>query len=125
MEDCLINFETAKLAKEKGFSLTTKYFTYVYDNQDKSLCNIKTIDYYTELKEFSTIAPTQSLLQRWLREVHNIDVFNDCIASRKYYAVIYDNNITIGDDKVFELESPTSYEESLEIGLEEGLKLIK
>jgi hypothetical protein len=102
MGEQLITFETAKLASEKGYSpiLLGEVFR-------KSL-------------------PTQSLLQKWLREVHKIDVFCDCIGSGLYYSVIYDNNVKEDEtDKVFEQENTTSYEDALEIGLQEGLKLIK
>lgn len=129
MQEQLITFETAKLAKEKGFDLLVNEFYYVdgkgvvtKDNGDgdsEYIClNHNKYPYYHS-------APNQFLLQKWLREVHKIDVFCDCIGGGKYYSVIYDNNIIEGNDKVFEQEKEVSYEEALEIGLQEGLKLIK
>tara|TARA_R110000868_G_scaffold308542_2_gene570025 strand:+ start:143 stop:592 length:450 start_codon:yes stop_codon:yes gene_type:complete len=145
MKEQLITFETAKLAKEKGFDIgvNQSYIiykeSYNYDddpnhresykvndieiNSHYHVNNYKGIDLSNELYEAYS-APTQSLLQRWLREVHKIDVFCDCIGSGKYYSVIYDNNIKEGNDKVFEQEKETSYEEALEVGLQESLKLI-
>ena len=76
MEDTLINFETAKLAKEKGFDEK------VYREYDKSgylRCTSKSADvvlgpYDELLKSTEYPAPTQSLLQQWLREKHQIIV---------------------------------------------------
>lgn len=75
MEDQLISFETAKLAKEKGFDLNT------YSN-----CWVKTLDgdviHNSERRNISEhdrctqhlMQPTQSLLQKWLLEKHNLFV---------------------------------------------------
>jgi hypothetical protein len=113
MKEELISFNVAKLAKEKGFDVLTK----LRYREDGS--------YGTIFKKGAQIMiPTQALLQKWLREVHNIDVFCDCIGSRLYYSVIYDNSVKQGNDKVFEQDKETSYEEALEIGLQEALKLI-
>ena len=120
MEDTLINYETAKLAKEKGFD-----FIYIIDN---------------ELTNHSLI--TQSLLQKWLREVHNcfIDILphrdgdskNKQWKSKKdvfwsvevdYYGKDFEINLTNNAD--FTQHFNKSYEEALEIGLYQALKLIK
>jgi hypothetical protein len=66
--------------------------------------------------------PTQSLLQKWLREVHKIVVLVERLESQldesenKYYPVIWRGKDTVG---YFD-----NYEDALEIGLQEGLKLI-
>jgi hypothetical protein len=72
-------------------------------------------------------APTQSLLQKWLREVHNIDVWVNKIGStneKKYYFNVMVNNkfvnTTNSNSKTF-----LKYEEALEVGLQEALKLIE
>ena len=120
MEEQLISFETAKLAKEKGFD-----FIYIIDN---------------ELTKHSLI--TQSLLAKWLREVHNcfIDILphrdgdskNKQWKSKKdvfwsvevdYYGK--DFKIELTDDADFTQHFNNTYEEALEAGLQEALKLIK
>jgi len=77
MEEQLISFDTAKLAKEKG------YFESPNKCYDPKCLDINHIyDWWTE-RFYSTperiqrllLAPTQSLLQKWLREVHKIEVF--------------------------------------------------
>lgn len=70
MQEELITFETAKLAKEKGF---IKYTNFRYMSKDVEGCLVNIGD-LTTLAGADISAPTQSLLQRWLREVHNIDV---------------------------------------------------
>jgi hypothetical protein len=135
MQEQIITFETAKLVKEKGFNIPViKYYTpkgycsesegYRTERLEESNWNNGMGSYPTLSKDVCCSAPTQSLLQKWLREVHKIDVFCDCIGSGKYYSVIYDNSIKEGNDKVFEQEKETSYEEALEVGLLEALKLI-
>lgn len=86
MKEKLIEFETAKLAKEKGFDI--EYFNFYVKPNCKMfgvdekyryypIANSKKDKVYTIGKEATLnpenvlTAPTQSLLQRWLREVHN------------------------------------------------------
>jgi hypothetical protein len=137
MEDTLISFETAKLAKKKGFN---KKVLFSYEYSDKKsflycggvLYNSSKNKYgYTENLEYNLYnhnshkklkvysAPSQSLLQKWLREKHNIEVY--------IIPWIY-NNKTVYDFFVnYEGESRaySTYELALESGLLEGLKLIK
>ena len=128
MEDTLISFETAKLAKEKGFD-----FIYIIDN---------------ELTNHSLI--TQSLLAKWLREVHSIivDVTLDFFDSYTKESIKYSPTFyTYSNDKKrfwlytdyinsdectkkMQEEMPifqnySTYEEALEIGLYHALKLIR
>lgn len=57
----ICTYEVAKLAKEKGFSGNSFY---VYNN-DRILLGVKGVRCWDKV-EF--VAPTQSQLQRWLRE---------------------------------------------------------
>jgi len=132
MEDTLINFETAKLAKEKGFDI----FTEKMYRQDGILGN-------SDFSRESTFrAPTQSLLQKWLREVHNcfIDILphRDGDSKNKQWKNKEDVFWTVEVDyygKNFEIELTDysdfiqhfnkTYEKALEKGLQEALKLIK
>ena len=139
MTEELISFETAKLAKEKSFDEK------VYREYDKSgylRCTSKTADvvlgpYDESLKSTEYPAPTQSLLQRWLREVHNIEVLISRIPPeaaladknkgknilKNYNCYIWNlnSNPRIANNGTF----LDIYEEALEIGLQEALKLIK
>ena len=69
MRDELIKYETAKLAKEKGFKETCQYFYY---GKEPILTYIPFSNKNSLDSEYAT--PTQSLLQRWLREVHGIHI---------------------------------------------------
>lgn len=131
MEEQKISLETCVLAYEKGYPLGR--ITHL--NEDRSL--IKYVEY--------TYVPTQSLLQRWLREKHDIHVsVNVRFHEKKTNGVVmYAYEIStlenyydgIGDNLNHWLQglgeydplyhTHEKYEEALEIGLQEGLKLIK
>ena len=130
MEEELVSFKTAKLAKEKGFNIEIKYY---YDFKkfgkrplgffgklnandltqwDNTLKQNKPAEYIS--------APTQSLLQKWLREVHKIIIIIDLeVQSKKYYFKIY-SGISI-----FEGYYYNTYEECLEVALQFALNKIK
>lgn len=123
MIDELISFETAKLAKEKGFNESCRDIYDSYSSTDK----IELFEniHYPDTED--TIgAPTQSLLQRWLREVHSIILvclFSYVTDRNKYYYEIHHSNklyTNLVNDKYND-----TYEEALEEGLQEALKLIK
>ena len=113
MEEQLISFETAKLAKEKGFNEPCSY-KYTPGG---------TTTYNTNRRDMDIYAPTQSLLQKWLREIHSIDIMiepNQDSDGNKYYCWRGRKNMfpsTIGN-------VANHYEEALEDGLIEALKLI-
>ena len=125
MEDTRITFETAKLAKEKGFPqepnrLKIPYYNYkgefkgdVKDWLRKYLKGEDTSDVE------SVSAPTQSLLAKWLREEHNIHL----IAYKNINIDGYDW-CYITTDGITNINSYKTYEEAYEIGLQEALKLI-
>jgi len=122
MEDELIKFETAKLAKEKGFDLESSG---VYD--EKCVLGINHHDYRRLYKNslednWNTAAPTQSLLQRWLREVHNIHLTVIHRLDISNYKEYYDYLLEKTEVKY---RHYTSWEEALEIGLYQALLLIK
>jgi hypothetical protein len=112
MEETLISFETAKAAKEKGFYIK---YAKVYNKNNKCL-----ITYIPSVHSFNDYIPasTQSLLQKWLREEHNINLYVALsgIAKPHWFYSINDNIIMSGN--------VLSYEEALEKGLYEALKLI-
>ena len=102
MKEHLITFETAKLAKEKEFDWHDDDTIWINESMDKD--SVATHP-----------APTQSLLQKWLREVCNIFVSID---------VNYNCRIYLEDELIDESFKFHSYEQALEKGLQEALKLI-
>lgn len=157
MTEQLITFRTARLAKAKGFDVYTNHFFInnklidisdledVYSNnwnkpkwvfdKDGHECfgcesdNKKWFDVYS--------APTQTLVQKWLREVHKININVVCVTFAREEDVIpnqqpmYSGSIVLADGRKYKLSygywnvlSP-SYEGVLEEALFDSLTLIK
>jgi hypothetical protein len=119
----LIKLETAQKAKNKGL-------TGIKWNSGKSYMSNGDI-FKHEIVEISDpkkythypFAITQSVLAKWLRENHNIDVFLDSVGGRSgyYYVLQYvdsGNQIKTGDTYHI-------FEEAYEKGLFEALNLLE
>lgn len=66
-----VSFEVAKLLKDKGFPQDdTRILNTCYKYNGKFCNNVKSMSKVD--REISFMAPTQSLVMRWLREVHNL-----------------------------------------------------
>jgi hypothetical protein len=125
MKDQLVSFEVATIAKEKGFDWDVKEAYYATKNELSDLMREECWNGYpvnTEDKAYLA-APTQSLLQRWLREVHkvHIEVFWDSVINKYCYVTQIENIENNWRDPD---HSSNTYEEALESGLKEALKLI-
>ena len=106
MTEELVTLETAKLLKEKGFL------------QRKYLINVSTL--HNCYKYLSV--PPQSVAQRWLRETKNIHIcVYNCACGYGYEISKVDNGTYKGTNDGGEWDT---YEESLEAGIQEALKLI-
>jgi hypothetical protein len=78
MKEELINIETSKLAKEKGFDIPTAWHyhpkyglhTAFWEEGGKDNSNYNSDDWASGYYS----APTQSLLQKWIREKHGIHI---------------------------------------------------
>lgn len=116
MKEQLITFETAKLAKEKGFD---EYVCLHYSNYEGVFMDdIK--NYELDHTKFS--APTQSLLQKWLREEHDKELFiYKNLERSKYICYLYSG---VKRYSGFTENEGETYEQALEKGLIEALKLI-
>ena len=126
MEDTKITFKTAKLAKEKGFDAScydafnskgnlysNGWCEYLYDNKVE-------IPFRSGVLESQDVlAPTQSLLAKWLREKHNIHL----IAYKNINIDGYDW-CYITTDGITNINSYKTYEEALEAGLYQALLLL-
>jgi hypothetical protein len=129
MEEQLISFNTAKLVKEKGFDNTSLPQYIQYDTDDWRL---KDNQEYNELNNTIGIgnkirisAPTQSLLQRWLREIHKIYIDVESVLVGLYDIEFICSNYQVLEYSRLRLNQCKTYEEALEKGLQEALKLIK
>lgn len=153
MKEELINYETAKLAKEKGFTVETKYRYYncmayeemqyghgKYHDDELGYETIEEkLEWLRDSKPNRPVkedfpAPTQSLLQKWLREVHKIDIYVIGYGFG-YYSQL--NNVSPGNQEEvkyvdrrwnmppdYKNGEYKNYEEALERGLQEALKMI-
>lgn len=124
MEDERISFETAKLAKEKGFDIVTDLS---FDGSGQKLH--QQWNKYSGHKSFNPRL-IQSLLQKWLREVHNlhpviIPYFGSEYNDEGIEAWELRNIKDLKTEKTFPFQFRyDTYEEALEEALFEGLKLI-
>lgn len=130
MNDQEIKFNTAKLAKQKGFRTRSKFWYFkrdgqtVYTNKSGDLSG----------KEDTVKIVTQTFLQKWLRKKHNlhieitVDFYIDGI-NYNYQILEHISNEPgchgrstgkYGDNGEF-----NTYEKALEKGLQQALKLIK
>lgn len=122
MKEQLISLDTAKLAKEKGFDIPVRgRFVFV-----SSIENFVSYSHYGEEHYFNEKClwqPTLSFLQQWLREVHGIHVSPIFIGpdTNKYQCRIDIENS--GKSAIYSIWF-TSYQECLDAGLQEALKLI-
>lgn len=142
MKDELVTFETAKLAKEKGFDESCSYYI---DSRFPTLHCTGDLDEQNIHPSLDYKAPTQSLLQRWLREQHMIYISVDpeTIGSDEWEWTYKIQHLPKEHREVKRRcghfvykssynESPggtywgawRTYEEALEIGLKDGLSLI-
>lgn len=75
MTETLISFSTAKLAKEKGYNQNPYRTPNAYGPEFVDGSNVRLRSSSLFNPESNTaVAPTQSLLQKWLREVHDIHI---------------------------------------------------
>lgn len=134
IEESFVSFDTAKMLKEAGFDVPcrgvyvtdrTGYYEFrEYDNKQTTddLC-WDTDDGF----QYEYLAPTQALAARWLREIHHYAV---CVWFSKdhekwFYAHGNMDNIMFDTDYCISEYIYDSYEEALEAGLQEAIKLIK
>lgn len=145
LEEKLISFETAILAKEKGFKNACDGFVnkdneyifmpdLLYPNNSEFSHNSEEDPEVVEWKELMktlVLAPTQSLLQKWLREVHNIHITlfpeDKDDKTKIWISELYTLNYGEDSEVSYLKQGGTkiTYEEALEVGLQEALKQIK
>jgi len=121
VEEQYINFTTAKLAKEKGFDWWCRYYYETFENP----VTIQRLPYNNSHMQLSI--PTQSFLQKWLREkeLHitvDIGIPHDSEIS-KFCSTVIKFGKQQRESKFRSIFYDT-YEEALEISLQKALELI-
>lgn len=119
IEEQFVSFETARMLKEAGFDVPcfnqytgrgTIWHCDCPENFNKSQC--------------ATSCLTQALVVRWLREAHNLHVWCEVSQYGDWFYCIdkikpYKQYVAVSEADF------SSYEEALEAGLQEAVKLIK
>ena len=138
MKDEIVSFETAKLAKEKGFRPIEDWNPtyvpgYLYDEENEIASSLTSIQEEDWNIEDRYLAPTQTVLQRWLRETHGVAIeirFGMRGSSTPYlgyfYGCIYGKHggglVSRVNYKGDLPEENYTYEQALEEALVEALK---
>ena len=102
-----VSFETAKLLKEKGFDGVVQLH---YNNLSGKIYSSNPIT------KNCIKAPTIQMAMKWLREVHNIDIFPWKIGKGIYSCAIFNSNTgqDLSSDKDFPSEK---YEDTAEAAI--------
>lgn len=118
----ICTYEVAKLAKEKGFD-EYEACNHIYEDDEQwytltTYTNAKGIDWS---KDKFTTAPTQSLLQKWLREEKYLFIDIEMAFNGYYYQIIrtdkFDECIGTQIVKYFNGNKFDTYEQALEDAL--------
>lgn len=123
IEETYVSLETAKLAKEKGFNVFCTHYYHLEYNIGELQTTERKFQYLNSDHDNLITAPTQSLLQKWLREKFFIHIAITSNSQESWqFHICIPNKYKLGD--VYE-EDFSSYEEALEVGLFRGLTFIK
>ena len=121
MKQQIVSFETAKSAKEKGFKIHCRNY---YDPEIKELYENEDFPYnsYND----SLFAPTQSLLQKWLREQHGVHIIIEpeiMNGELLYYKndIMQEKDLELVTNPIREFKT---YEEALEDALYKSLTIL-
>lgn len=148
IEEARVSFEVAKLLKEKGFdkSILAKDIISKYATESRNCCGYSMVridvgellhPYYHESicfdSETDILAPTQQMVMRWLREVHNLYISIDCRCDKagiyfcfdifRFTEKQYDFLYCSGPNE-FDYDAPVdyTYEEATEAAIKYALK---
>ena len=124
MTEELVTLETAKLLKEKGFN---EYCKDIIKEDDNRIMQ-SVFRTNKNLPKLCYSRPTQSVAQKWLRDIQNIHIcVYNCACGYGYEISKADNGTHI-TSSVYEGPNDGGkwdvYEDALEAGLQEALKLI-
>ena len=134
MNEQLVDFKTAKLAKKKGFNWKCNFYDkciIIYEAQNIEYNRKKFGSYenwnHRKYGTSFTSLPTQSQLQKWLREEKNISLLLEMVTNEVGYSWT-SYRVNPEEEPNFYFRSDFvwySYEEALENGLYSILKKLK
>ena len=133
MTEELVTLETAKLLKEKGFNWKCEH-TISCDNIIRRYDIPQSMSCSTEIdnEPVEFLCPVLYIAQKWLREIRGVNVWVEPVIGKRWKISFCDFNSPIEESDWMENEINKgngykvydTYEEALEAGLQEALKLI-
>ena len=120
----ICTYEVCKLAKEKGFNVPTRTVKVEkIEGTEKEVWDEEECRYITQWETRSLRIPTQSLLQRWLREEKNIHIEIVATASGYFWIADKVNGTAITDSDILDRGiNEGGCWDTYELALEDGLK---
>lgn len=127
MTEELVTLKTAKLLKEKGFN---EFCKDIINDNGKLMETVYRTN--NDLPKSFYSCPTQSIAQKWLREIRGVYVYVEPVIGKRWKLSFCDFNVPTEESDWMENEINkgngykvyVTYEEALEAGLQEALKLI-
>ena len=128
MTEELVTLKTAKILKEKGFN---EFCKDIINDNGKLMETVYRTN--NDLPKSFYSCPTQSIAQKWLREIRGVYVYVEPVIGKRWKLSFCDFNVPTEESDWMENEISkgngykvyvTTYEEALEAGIQEALKLI-
>ena len=127
MTEELVTLETAKQLRKKGFNEYCKNVIDINNIPRETLYRIN-----DDLPKQCFSQPTQSIAQKWLREIRGVYVYVEPVIGKRWKLSFCDFNVPTEESDWMENEINKgngykvydTYEEALEAGIQEALKLI-
>lgn len=127
MTEELVTLETAKMLKEKGFN---EFCKDIINDNGKLMETVYRTN--NDLPKSFYSCPTQSIAQKWLREIRGVYVYVEPVIGKRWKLSFCDFNVPTEESDWMENEINkgngykvyVTYEEALEAGIQEALMLI-
>ena len=127
MTEELVTLETAELLKEKGFN---EFCKDIINDNGKLMETVYRTN--NDLPKSFYSCPTQSIAQKWLREIRGVYVYVEPVIGKRWKLSFCDFNVPTEESDWMENEINkgngykvyVTYEEALEAGIQEALMLI-
>ena len=127
MTEELVTLKTAKILKEKGFN---EFCKDIINDNGKLMETVYRTN--NDLPKSFYSCPTQSIAQKWLREIRGVSVYVEPVIGKRWKLSFCDFNVPTEESDWMENEINkgngykvyVTYEEALEAGIQEALMLI-
>ena len=130
IEESYVSFDTARMLKEAGFDVPCRDFFTIEGDGNVVITEARSCREHNSFEGCFISCPTLALAARWLREEHRIVVDVAYIPPHvgrdvwQYFVGGMEDMVWPGDYEPSDRKYET-YEEAMEVGLQEAIKLIK